>query len=114
MFLSSGRLSFKFALLSGDQSADSESSNSEIYSTDEIVDFLITVESSAVEMKAIANVIGDVDLIALIDELKDSEPTRHFKGTRDEFFKGLIDFGKHATALHEKVYELLEQTTDSV
>jgi hypothetical protein len=113
VYLSSARLHFKYALLAKFEDADSVSRNEEIYSVDDYVNFLTTVEGSTLEMRAIAKVIGDSDLVALINQLREGVSTYSMNESQGEFFQRLDDFGQHATRLYETVYRLLEAATDT-
>ena len=113
LYLSSARLIFKHALSTSGDNEDAHNSSGATYTDDEIVNFFVTFEGSLIEMKAIAVVIGDSDLVSLIETTRTSMPPMDSKSEKDEFYKKVHEFGNHATALHVKAYTLLQEVTGS-
>ena len=112
MYLSSMSLRYKAGMLNADKGNDSDKTSSVSISNDEITSWLVTVEGSIIEMRAIANVINDADLLLLIKGLRNSVP-RYREESQQIWLSDLEEIGKNATALHEKVYRLLEKATNS-
>ena len=114
MYLSSARLGHKRTLSAnvGEVSSDRTNTNS---SDDELIDFRLTVDSSTIEMQAIANVIGDLELQVRIGLL--SERARSINLTAlespEEWFQQVSDFGKLVTDVQEQVYRRLQDVTKS-
>ena len=114
LYLSSARLNFKYRLSAALKGKDSQTFLSEVATIDEITDVLITVKGSIIEMTAIATVIGDDNLLSLISELESYLPDYNAELSQDEWFKKLSNFENNVTALHEKVYSLLQAATETV
>ena len=79
----------------------------------EAADSLVTYHSSHLEMKAIATVIGDPELLERIDELRSNVLIFDPKESKAARQKCQRAFRKHTSAVHEKVYELLQEVSDS-
>ena len=85
-----------------------------IISLDELTKYHVTVEGSFVEMHALARVIGDSDLLDLIFHMRSTLPDLTKVDTVEERKKDLQDFEISVTAVHEKVYRLLAESTESI
>ncbi len=113
MYLSCARLSYKYGFVFKFRDEDSTEQVFEDISIDELSNVLITLEGSTIEMRAIASTICDTELLELINNLRYNVPTFDNEKSRDEWFDSLKEFEKHATALLEKVYKLLQAATES-
>lgn len=111
LYESSAGLIFKHALATSGDDDESNNSNAATYSDEEIVNFFVTFEGSLVEMKAIATIIGDAELMSLIEKTRESMPNLDPKASKADFYEGIHEFGNHATALHLKTYTLLQEVT---
>ena len=81
-------------------------------SVDEFADFLITFKGSIVEMRAIANVIGDPELQSLVEQMHSNVPVDAMKEP-ELSLESLNKFEKSATDLLEKIYSLLQAATEA-
>ncbi|MDE2637485.1 MAG: hypothetical protein OXI30_14070 [Chloroflexota bacterium] len=118
LYISILRTRFKWDLvrLQNGESTDRASVLNDSW-TEEFTSMFVAFEGSILEMRAIANVIGDEELLIFIQTLRNSAPI--FDGndvhpTDDNAWKNQInEFCNNATALHEKVFRLLEEVTES-
>ena len=113
LYQSVARQSYRFGLTIGSRSKDASRGIVNDNFINEISDCIATLEGSILEMKAIAIVIGDSELPSLINELRAKVPTFDVEESRDKWLKRQITFGQQATAVHEKVYKLLQEVTDT-
>ena len=75
---------------------------------------MITIDGSIIEMRAIANVIGDTDLQKLVELLSASVPQLDVGESREEWIGvGVLRFGNTVTEVQEKTYKLLSDVTES-
>ncbi|MYD08546.1 MAG: hypothetical protein F4X02_00755 [Chloroflexi bacterium] len=79
----------------------------------ELSDCLSVLEGSIAEMKAIAKVIGDAELLSLIDEFRLGVPNFDTDESMEQWLNRQNEFGRRATAVHEKVYKLLQAATEA-
>lgn len=114
LYLSTLRLRYRTRLEFLDKGKDSsEISSSRDYWNEEFTSWVVTFEGSMLEMRAIAKVINDEELLLLIQTLRKSMPSVHPGQTEEVWVETLTVFCNNATAVHERVYRLLEKATDS-
>ena len=112
MYLSYARINHKYGLMKsvGVKSIlDNKMAN---VSIDEFADFLITVKGSIMEMRAIANVIGDSELQSLVEQMQNSIPVG-IAEEPEQSRKYVAKLEESATELLEKVYRLLQSATEA-
>ncbi len=112
MYLSALRRNQKLQLIASDPTKNAMARIATDEFLNEMTDTAVTFHVSTIEMKAIANVVGDSELLSLIEKLRTSAPTFDMSESDEARWKRLRVFGEHATALMEKVYQLLEEATD--
>lgn len=110
MYVNCARLNHQFSLRRKVGVDDIKLGGLENKSVDEVAEFLISVRGSIIEMRAIANVIGDPELQSLVEQMRSHIPVEMAEDP-DKSSKLLDEFGKSATELLEKVYRLLQAAT---
>ncbi len=112
MYLSSARLNHKYMLMKTVGVGEVIKSKMGNVSVDEFADFLITFKGSIIEMRAIANVIGDPELQSLVEQIHSNVPVDAMKEP-ELSRESLNKFEKSATDLLEKIYSLLQAATEA-
>lgn len=113
MYLSVSRQNHKIQLIASDRAKDAISRMGSDEFRNEMTDTAVTLGGSYIEMKAIANVIGDSELLSLIEKLTKCVIEFDLKESAEARRKRHREFGQQATAVLEKVYTMLQEVVDS-
>ena len=110
VYLSAARITAKFRWGFVDPEATAGKEEWRAHYLEELVSSRVTIDGSFVEMFAIAKVIGDAKLTFLVEKYKESVPRKENIGEA-KWINRMRDFESEATALHEQIYKLLQDTT---
>ena len=83
------------------------------FTIEELAENQVIVDWSTVEMFAIANVVDDRELSRALFDFSNSFPKSPIGITVDEFLESYNTFAESARVVHQKIYDLLQDSTDA-